>query len=75
MTIQSIKKMKRPKKIIIDLTGPQGNAFVLLGIATKLAKELHMNVLPILDEMRGGDYDNLLEVFDKYFGNYATLYR
>jgi len=25
--------------------------------------------------MKGGDYENLLQVFDKYFGEYVTLYR
>ena len=32
---------KQPKReIIIDLTGPEGNAFYLLGTAKKLAKQL-----------------------------------
>ena len=29
----------------------------------------------ILDEMRESDYDNLVNVFDKYFGSFVVLYR
>ena len=30
---------------------------------------------PIADEMTSGDYEHLLEVFEKYFGSFVTLYR
>ena len=29
----------------------------------------------VLNEMKSGDYDNLIEVFDKYFGSVVTMYR
>ena len=29
----------------------------------------------IIEELTSGDYDNLLDVFDKYFGSFVTLYR
>lgn len=61
--------------IEIDLTGPQGNAFFLLGTASNLAKQLGMNSEEICSEMRSGDYENLLQVFDSYFGSVVTLYR
>ena len=61
--------------ITIDLTGPQGNAFYLLGTAKNLAKQLELNGLEIMEEMQSGDYENLVEVFDKHFGNIVTLYR
>ena len=69
--------LEKPKQsgITIDLTGPQGNAFYLLGTAKNLAKQLDLNGLEIMEEMRSGDYENLLEVFDKYFGCVVTLYR
>ena len=69
--------LKKPKQsgITIDLTGPQGNAFYLLGTAKNLAKQLELNGLEIMEEMKSGDYENLLEVFDKHFGNIVTLYR
>ena len=63
------------REIVIDLTGPDGNAFVLLGKAKNFAKQLELDGDKIVDEMTSGDYENLLEVFDKYFGSFVTLYR
>lgn len=62
-------------EIVIDLTGPQGNAFFLLGYAKKLAKQLDIDFPPILKEMQAGDYENLIQVFDNYFGDYIILER
>ena len=70
-----VEKPQTPRTIEIDLTGPQGNAFFLLGTARNLAKQLGLNSSEILDEMKSGDYENLLEVFDSYFGDFVTLYR
>ena len=69
--------VKKPKTngIEIDLTGPQGNAFYLLGTAKKLANQLDLDSDKILNEMTSGDYENLLQVFDKNFGMFVTLYR
>lgn len=61
--------------IEIDLTGPQGNAFYLLGTAKNLAKQLGLDSKKIMEEMMSGDYENLLQVFDKNFGSIVTLYR
>jgi hypothetical protein len=67
---------KEDKDMIeVDLTGPEGNAFYLLGLAGKLAKELGLNKDEIKKEMREGDYENLVNVFDKHFGEYVILYR
>ena len=59
----------------IDLTGPDGNAFVLIGTASKLAKQLGLDGKKIQSEMTSGDYENLINVFDKHFGEFVTLYR
>jgi hypothetical protein len=69
--------LEKPKTngITIDLTGPQGNAFYLLGTAKNLAKQLGLNSTEIMEEMKSGDYENLLQVFDKNFGSIVTLYR
>ena len=72
--IKSIKNKKR-LPIEIDLTGPDGNAFVLLGKAKNLAKQLELDGDKIIEEMTSGDYDNLLDVFDENFGSFITLYR
>jgi|TARA_B110001454_G_C12548099_1_gene362351 hypothetical protein len=68
-------KKKPSRGIEIDLTGPDGNAFVLMGYATRLARELDMDAEPILNEMKSGDYENLISVFDREFGSVVTLYR
>jgi len=70
-----ILKKKETNGIEIDLTGPQGNAYFLLGTATSLAKQLGLNGKEIVEEMKSSDYENLLQVFDTNFGNVVTLYR
>jgi len=70
-----IKKKVNSGKIEIDLTGPQGNAFYILGVAQNLCKQVGIDSKPILDEMRSGDYENLIKVFDKKFGSVVTMYR
>ena len=66
---------KQIRENIIDLTGPEGNAFSLMANATNLAKRLGLNGKEIVDEMTTGDYENLVSVFDKYFGDYVILER
>ena len=70
-----IRKKQPTKEIVIDLTGPKGNAFYLLGVARKLAKQLDLSNQKIEDDMMSGDYEHLLEVFDKYFGSFVILER
>lgn len=61
--------------ITIDLSGPDGNAYALMGYAIRFAKQLDLDGKQIREEMMAGDYENLLAVFDKYFGDYVTLER
>ena len=61
--------------IVIDLTGPDGNAFVLLGKAKRLARQLGLDGNAITNEMMSGDYENLIEVFDREFGDFVILER
>jgi hypothetical protein len=68
-------KSKKQTGIEIDLTGPDGNAFVLIGKAGNLAKQLGLDKAKIQAEMMSGDYENLVSVFDKHFGDFVTLYR
>ena len=63
------------KKRVIDLTGPDGNAFVLLGIAKGLCKQLGIEDDLILDDMRSADYEQLIDTFDNYFGDLVDLER
>jgi hypothetical protein len=57
------------------LTGPEGNAFVLIGYANRLAKQLGLDGKAIQAEMMKGDYEHLVNTFDKHFGHFVTLYR
>jgi hypothetical protein len=68
-------KSKKNKGIEIDLTGPQGNVFFLIGTARNLAKQLGIDSSSVQKEMMSGDYENAVNVFDKYFGSFVTLYR
>tara|TARA_B100001250_G_C19108273_1_gene489970 strand:+ start:147 stop:410 length:264 start_codon:yes stop_codon:yes gene_type:complete len=72
------RKEMQNKPIEIDLNGPDGNAFVLLGLARNLGKRMGMSydeIERIQDEMRLSTYDLLLLTFDKYFGELVVLYR
>ena len=70
-----IRAKQTATEIVIDLTGPEGNAFALLGHAYRLGEQLGLDVPAILDEMVSGDYENLIEVFDGYFGDFVILER
>ena len=70
-----IRKKQPKREIIIDLTGPDGNAFVLIGKAMSFARQLGLDGNSIKEEMMSGDYENLLEVFDKNFGHFVILER
>ena len=71
----AIKNKVSRSTIEIDLTGPDGNAFVLIGTATRLAKQLGLDADEIKTEMMSGDYEHLVNTFDKHFGHFVTLYR
>ena len=63
------------KKRVIDLTGPDGNAFVLLGIANGLCKQLDLDTELVMSELMLGDYEDLISLFDKHFGSIVDLER
>ena len=64
--------------IEIDLSGPKGNAFVLMGYAKRFCRELgydDFRTKCILEEMKLTDYEGLLHTFDREFGSFVTMYR
>ena len=66
------------RKRVIDLNGPEGNAFYLLGTAMNLCKQIGISVErrdEIIDEMKSDDYEHLIQTFDKYFGKLVDLER
>ena len=71
-------KTKTKSKPTIDISGPQGNAFFILGAAVDYGRQLGFDkdrIEGIRKEMMAGDYENLLEVFDRNFGEYVDLVR
>ena len=74
--IKDRKEIKH-RPIEIDLNGPEGNAFVLLGYASRLGKQIYgyEKTEAILEEMKMSTYEVLLLTFDEYFGDFVILYR
>lgn len=70
-----IRKKRAPKERVIDLTGPDGNAYALMGYAKDFSRQLGTDGESIIKEMMSGDYENLVSVFDKNFGDYVVLER
>ena len=69
----SIIKNHEPRKREINLLGPVGNAYFLLGTADRLGKQLDLDVDKILEDMKSSDYEHLIKVFDKHFGSIVDL--
>jgi len=73
-----IKSKEERSKIEIDLTGEQGNSFFLLGMVRSLGTEIGFDkekISNVQQEMMSGDYENLVQIFDREFGDYVILYR
>ena len=70
-----IRKKQHSKYEVIDLTGPQGNAFYLMKRAIELSKQLGLNSDSILSDMKSSDYEHLIQVFDRHFGSFVVLER
>ena len=99
-----IRKKQPTREIVIDLTGPNGNVFVLMGYARILSRyiedlyeeEFNQNAVDnelwnqlgiegpvnetrlsdrIVKEMMMSDYENAVQVFDRYFGHFVVLER
>ena len=60
---------------VIDLQGPKGNAFALMAQAEDFLRQMKRRdeFNAMRTEMMSGDYDNLIRVFEKNFGDYVTL--
>tara|TARA_Y100000310_G_scaffold188952_1_gene188907 strand:- start:806 stop:1027 length:222 start_codon:yes stop_codon:yes gene_type:complete len=56
---------------VIDLEGPQGNAFALMAIAEDWLRQMDRRdeFRLMRTEMMSGDYSNLLRVFQSKFGD------
>lgn len=54
-------------KPILKLVGNDGNAFAILGAASRIARQNGMDWKAISAEAMNGDYDHLLQTMVKYF--------
>ena len=62
------------REFVINLDGPDGNAFQLMAYASRFAKDMgYVSDEAILRNMKSGDYTNLVRTFDKYFGEFVIL--
>lgn len=73
---------KPEKRIEIDLTGPNGNVFYLMGLARRLAKELnevrgnnYQDPKAIIEDMMSDDYEHAIDVMEREFGHLIIMYR
>ena len=57
----------------VDLTGPDGNAFALIGMVYEICEEIDRNPNRIVRDMKSGDYENLVEVFKQSFEHLVEL--
>ena len=79
MLIMIKSKESMPQRgIEIDLTGPEGNAYVLMKYAQHFGKQLgysNHKIKCIIDEMKLTTYEGLIHTFDREFGSFVTLWR
>lgn len=68
-----VKLQKTNKKGQINLDGPGGNAFFILGVAQETARRVGVNYKLFKEEATSGSYVHLLRTFEKYFGSYYVL--
>ena len=57
--------------LTIDLSGPDGNAFFLMGWARKNA--INTDGDELIEKMMDGDYNNLIDVFEAEFKHVVKL--
>ena len=61
-------------RIEIDLNSEEGTPLSLIFLAKNMSDQLGMDTNSIINEMSSGDTENLISVFEKYFGEFVVLY-
>lgn len=74
MTIRKKTNKERP---LIDLSGPQGNAFYLISVVKQTFRRSGAPELgdQIAEQMMSGDYEHLVKTFDLYLGEHFDIVR
>lgn len=71
-----VEKSKNSKTFLeIDLTGPDGNVFNLIAVGRNMCGQLGIDKDQFTKEMMSSDYENAVNTFEKYFGNFVVLYK
>ena len=71
-----IREKLKQKGMVVDCSGPNGNAFYLLGLAQDLAKRCdytQKEIDKMMTELKSSDYEHLILTFDKYWGWHVIL--
>ena len=71
----TIRKKTIDERPLIDLSGPQGNAYYLMGLVIKTFRQSGAPELgeSIVEEMKKGDYEHLVKTFDLYLGEHFDI--
>lgn len=72
------KSERAQEKEVIDLQGPQGNAYYLLARAQSFAGRIgytNEEIEELLEDMKSDDYEHLILIFDEHFGEFIDLQR
>ena len=71
-----IRRRVEKFETVINLDAPDGNAYNLIGLAIRIMRDSRMTeeeIAPIVEEMKSGDYKNLVMTFDNYFKGSVIL--
>lgn len=60
-------------KMVIDLSGPQGNSFSLMAIAKDLCKKTGKDSAAMIGKMVSGDYQNIISILKEEFGEHIKV--
>ena len=70
-----IKQKIAPRKPTLDLDGPDGNVFQILGMAKSLCNRLGWDYDKFDAEVKffADSYEDVIGLFDSWFGDYCDL--
>jgi len=72
MIISSFESLTN-NRIHIDLASEEGSSLSLIYIAKNMSDQLGMNSYQIVNEMSLGTREELIQTFEKYFGEFTVL--
>lgn len=64
---------RRSTRPVIDLDGPEGNVFALIGIGIKWCRDTGDDPKKFAADMKAGTYVDAVKTFDRYFGAHVDI--